>query len=168
MLIYKDMLTNVEVISDSMDPKPLVHNGVTIEGVFECESRMVPEGGDIDVGSDESFDDDVELVNNIAHPFEYMEMGFGKKSEMMGYFKAYLKKAKGALEEAGKDEAYIKTFMKQAKVFVGWCKEMFKELQFYMSEACEPDALLIFTYYKEGAATPTFVYMNWALEEEKC
>ena len=38
----------------------------------------------------------------------------------------------------------------------------------FMGESMDPDATLVFAYYKEGASNPTFLYPAYALKEEKC
>uniref|UniRef100_A0A6N2MY31 TCTP domain-containing protein n=1 Tax=Salix viminalis TaxID=40686 RepID=A0A6N2MY31_SALVM len=43
-----------------------------------------------------------------------------------------------------------------------------KELQFFVGESMHDDGCLVFAYYKDGAADPTFLYFALALKEVKC
>ncbi len=38
----------------------------------------------------------------------------------------------------------------------------------FLGESMNPEASLAFAYYKEGAADPTFLFIKYALQEEKC
>ncbi|KAI3978973.1 hypothetical protein MKX01_016148 [Papaver californicum] len=43
-----------------------------------------------------------------------------------------------------------------------------KDLQFFVGESMHDDATMVFAYYKEGAADPTFLYFAHSLKEIKC
>ena len=45
---------------------------------------------------------------------------------------------------------------------------MAKELQVFTGPSMDPDATMVFAYYKEGADAPTFVYFKDALKAVKC
>jgi hypothetical protein len=43
-----------------------------------------------------------------------------------------------------------------------------KDLQFFVDESMHDDGSLVFAYYKDGAADPTFLYFAYALKKFKC
>ena len=45
---------------------------------------------------------------------------------------------------------------------------MAKELQVFTGPSMDPDATMVFAYYKEGADAPTFVYFKDAMKAVKC
>ena len=38
----------------------------------------------------------------------------------------------------------------------------------FTTESMDPDATMIYAYYKEGSSNPTFLYPVYALRAEKC
>ena len=38
----------------------------------------------------------------------------------------------------------------------------------FLGESMDSEASLAFAYYKDGAADPTFLFIKYALQEEKC
>lgn len=38
----------------------------------------------------------------------------------------------------------------------------------FTTESMDPDATMIYAYYKEGSSNPTFLYPVYALKAEKC
>lgn len=38
----------------------------------------------------------------------------------------------------------------------------------FLGESLDSDGSMVFAYYKEGAANPTFLFPKYALKEEKC
>ena len=71
MIIYKDIFSNDELLSDAYDAK------LVDDVIYEADCAMVNVGGDnIDIGANpsaEGGDDDVEegteMVNNVVHSF---------------------------------------------------------------------------------------------------
>lgn len=167
MIVYKDIFTGDEVLSDSFSVKPV--EGVP--GLIEVESAMVAVGGDVDIGCGNAFggggeeeetDSDVVKENNISGSsgFGYMEMPFGSKNEFKTWFKEYVRKLRQELKGAGVPVEDIKGFMDQAPTFFKWLLEKFDDLQFFVSKSMNPDGGIVFSYYKDGALTPTFIYIE--------
>ncbi|KAG9534405.1 hypothetical protein KCU79_g22183, partial [Aureobasidium melanogenum] len=103
MLIYKDVITGDEMISDSYDLKLV--DGV----VYEADCARITVGGDnIDIGAnpsaedggDEGADDATSSVIDIVHSFRLNETSFDKKS-YLGHLKQYMKKVKESMKEKG-------------------------------------------------------------------
>jgi hypothetical protein len=75
MLVYKDLFTDDEIISDSYPQRPVLNGEDEVPGLFEVDSRIVAVGGDnIDIGCGSEFgggdvdvavDDSIEKENNI-------------------------------------------------------------------------------------------------------
>ena len=53
-----------------------------------------------------------------------------------------------------------KRFMEEAPTFVKWLVDKYDDLEFFMGKSMNPDAGLIYSYYKDGALAPTFVYIK--------
>ncbi|KAG9619624.1 hypothetical protein KCU64_g22130, partial [Aureobasidium melanogenum] len=101
MLIYKDVITGDEMISDSYDLKLV--DGV----VYEADCARITVGGDnIDIGAnpsaedggDEGADDQTTSVIDVVHSFRLNETSFDKKS-YLGHLKQYMKKVKESMKE---------------------------------------------------------------------
>ena len=76
MLVFIDIFTQDEVMSDSYREMPVMDGEAVIPGMFEVDSQNVVVGGSaIDIGcrDDEVGADDVEKVNNISSS----QSGFG-------------------------------------------------------------------------------------------
>lgn len=51
-------------------------------------------------------------------------------------------------------------FMEEAPAFVKWLVDKYDDLEFFMGKSMNPDAGLVYSYYKDGALAPTFVYIK--------
>merc|ERR1712227_445703 len=89
-----------------------------------------------------------------------MEMPFGSKNEFKQWFKKYVRKLRQELKGAGTPVEEIKQFMEEAPNFFKYLLEKYDDLQFFVSKSMNPDGGIIFSYYKDGAMTPTFVYIE--------
>lgn len=104
MLVWQDIFTNDEVVSDANKPEPVKDSeGKEIPGLFMVQSRNVAVGSDaVDIGCGDAFgsgdqevDDSVETVNNISDAsigFAYTEITFASKTELKSYLKSYFRK----------------------------------------------------------------------------
>ncbi len=170
------------MISDSYKLNEVVDaDGNVVPELMECDSLTVGKGGEsIDIGAgnafggggaDEEVDDTVEKVNNIIDEsigFGYNEVPMGKKD-----LKDFLKSYCGAVRQMLKDDDSIpgpevKAFTQAAPEFCKFLLKKYDDLQYYMSPAFNPDGAVAFSYYKDGASNPTFVYIKKGLIEEKC
>jgi len=50
--------------------------------------------------------------------------------------------------------------MDEAPVFVKWLVDKFSDLEFFMTKSMNPDAGMVYAYYKDEAIAPTFVYIK--------
>jgi len=168
MIIYKDILTGDEMISDSYDLKEV--DGI----VYEADCAMITEGAvEVNIGAnasaeetEEDLDDTVVKVNNIVHSFRLQSTSFDKKT-YLAYLKGYMKAVKNALQEAGKDET-VKAFESGAQKYV---KEKllpnFKDFEFYTGESMNPDGMVALLNYREDGVTPYIIVWKHGVKEEK-
>lgn len=179
MLVWQDIFTDDEVMSDSFRNSPVKDaEGNVVGGMFQVESKTVAKGSDnIDIGCGDAFgggdnevDDSVETVNNVIDDvlgFGYVETGFDTKAELKTYLKSYFRKCMKHLKSTNADDEKLSAFKSDAQEIVKYLVSMFKELQFYMFKACDSEAGLAYAYYPEGALAPTFLYITWGLKEVK-
>ncbi|GMH59658.1 hypothetical protein TrST_g2977 [Triparma strigata] len=182
MIIYKCRITGDEMLSDAYKILPVVgDDGEEVPGLMEIESQIVAKGGEeIDIGggdafggggADEAVDDTIEKVNNVVDEtigFAYTECPMGKK-DLKEYLQAYCKQVRGLLKDddkvAGPD---VKAFTQSAGAFCKFLLTKAGDLEYYMTPAFNPEGSMAFSYYKDGALAPTFVYIKMGLLEEKC
>lgn len=166
MIIFKDIFSNDELLSDAYDVKEV--DGV----IYEADCAMVKVGGDdIDIGANPSAEDGgddleegVELVNNVVHSFRLQPTAFDKKS-FLTYIKGYMKAVKGKLQESKPDE--VAAFEKGAQTYVKKVIGSFKDWEFYTGESMDPDAMVIMLNYREDGTTPFVAIWKHGIEEEK-
>ncbi|KAK1510529.1 translationally-controlled tumor protein, partial [Colletotrichum costaricense] len=169
MIIYKDIITGDEIISDSYDLKDI--DGI----VFEADCAMITEGAvSVDTGANASAEEadegteDAEIkVNNIVHSFRLQSTQFDKKS-FLGYLKGYMKTVKTALQEKNAPAEKITAFEKGAQKYV---KETllpnFKDFEFYTGESMNPDGMVVLLNYREDGVTPYIIVWQHGLEGMK-
>ncbi|SPO04518.1 probable IgE-dependent histamine-releasing factor [Cephalotrichum gorgonifer] len=169
MIIYKDIITGDEILSDSYDLKEVA--GV----VYEADCAMITLGAvEVDTGAnasaeeaEEALDDQAVKVNNIVNSFRYTETSFDKKS-YLSYLKGYMKAVKAALQEKGAPEEEIKAFESGAQKFV---KEhllpKFKDYEFFIGESMNPDGMVILLNYREDGVTPYVTVWKHGCSEMK-
>ncbi|KAI9668655.1 MAG: hypothetical protein M1831_001094 [Alyxoria varia] len=155
MIIYKDIITDDEIISDSYDLKE-------VDGaVYEADCKKTTVGGEqFDIGAnpsaeeqEETADDKAETVIDIVHAFRMTETSFDKKS-YLSHLKDYMKKVKKAMEDKGASEDEIKNF---ESVAAGYAKKIvanFKDYEFFIGESMNPDGMVILLNYREDGVTP--------------
>ncbi|KAK1984781.1 Mss4-like protein [Colletotrichum cereale] len=169
MIIYKDILTEDEIISDSYDLKDI--DGI----VYEADCAMITEGGvNVDIGANASAEEaeegveDTEVkVNNIIRSFRLQSTQFDKKG-YLAYLKGYMKAVKAALQEKGAPAERITAFEKGAQTYV---KEKllpnFKDFEFYTGESMNPDGMVVLLNYREDGVTPYIIVWQHGLTEMK-
>merc|ERR1711976_656277 len=162
MLVYQDVFTNQEVLSDSFTP------------IFEEDNVIVKvhsrytnkdNAGDVDIGCGNAFgggeeeqggDEPEEKVNNIEYNFGLVETPFSKK-DLLSYMKVYLKK-KSYLEENGKADR-VEAFQARSQAFI---KRVIGDLEnwtFYLPSNESMDGGLVFSCGEDEAAPgPVFYY----------
>ncbi|TPX18547.1 uncharacterized protein E0L32_011585 [Thyridium curvatum] len=169
MIIYTDILTGDEIISDSYDLK------LVDDIVYEADCAMITEGGvEVDIGAnasaeeaEEALEDQAVKVNNIVHSFRLQSTSFDKKS-FLGYLKGYMKAVKAALQEAGKSAEEVKAFETGASKFVkDTLLPNFKDYEFYTGESMNPDGMVVLLNYREDGVTPYIMVWKHGLKETK-
>ncbi|KAF1995644.1 microtubule/calcium-binding protein [Amniculicola lignicola CBS 123094] len=168
MIIYKDLITGDEILSDSYDIKE-------IDGVaYEADCKRITVGNDnIDIGAnpsaeegDEGLEDTAQTVIDVVHSFRLNETSFDKKS-YLSHLKSYMKKIKEALAAKGAPEEEIKAFEKGAAVFAKKVIGGFKDYEFLIGESMDPDGMVILLNYREDGVTPYVTVWKHGLTEMK-
>ncbi|KAF2845937.1 translationally controlled tumor protein-like protein [Plenodomus tracheiphilus IPT5] len=168
MLIYKDILTGDEIISDSYDLKEV--DGV----VYEADCKKINVGGEsFDTGGnasaeeqEEGVEDTVEQKIDVVYSFRLNETGFDKKGYLT-YLKGYMKSVKAALEKEGADAAAIKDFETKAGAYAKKIIGNFKDYEFYTGESMDPDGMIVLLNYREDGTTPYVTVWKHGLKEIK-
>merc|ERR1712137_58407 len=168
MIIYKDIITEGEIISDSYDIKEI--DGV----VYEADCRKITIGGEtFDTGAnasaeeaEEGADDQQETKIDVVHSFRLNETGFDKKGYLT-YLKGYMKSVKEALKNKGADEATIKDFESKAAGYAKKIISNFKDYEFFTGESMNPDGMIVLLNYREDGVTPYVTVWKHGLEEMK-
>lgn len=168
MLVYQDLLTGDELLSDSFPYKEL-HNGV----LWEVEGKWVVKGAvDVDIGAnpsaegggeDEGVDDQAVKVVDIVDTFRLQEQPPFDKKQFVTYMKRYIK-----LLTAKLDDEKAEVFKKNVEAATKFLLSKLSDLQFFVGESMHDDGTVVFAYYKDGASDPTFLYFAHALKEIKC
>ncbi|KAK9146949.1 hypothetical protein Sjap_006852 [Stephania japonica] len=168
MLVYQDLVTGDELLSDSF-PYKEIENGA----LWEVEGKWVVKGAvDFDIGAnpsaegggeDEGVDDQAVKVVDIIDTFRLQEQPSFDKKGFVTYMKRYIKVLSGKLEGEQKDD-----FMKKIEGATKFLLPKLKDLQFFVGESMKDDGGLVLAYYKDGATDPTFLYFAHGLKEIKC
>ncbi|EUC37738.1 hypothetical protein COCCADRAFT_22713 [Bipolaris zeicola 26-R-13] len=168
MIIYKDIITGDEIISDSYNLKE-------IDGVaYEADCSKITVGGEtFDTGAnasaeeqEEGADDTAETKIDVVYSFRLNETGFDKKGYLT-YLKGYMKAVKEALKADGADDAAIKEFETRAQSFAKKIIANFKDYEFYTGESMNPDGMIILLNYREDGVTPYVTVWKHGLKEMK-
>lgn len=168
MLVYQDILSGDELLSDSF-PYKEIQNGM----LWEVEGKWVFQGAvNVDIGAnpsaeggddDEGVDDQAVKVVDIADTFRLQEQPAFDKKQFVTFMKRYIKLLTPKLE-AEKQELFKKNIEGATKFLLS----KLSDLQFFVGESMQDDAGLVLAYYKEGATDPTFLYFAYGLKEVKC
>ncbi|KAG6508970.1 translationally-controlled tumor protein homolog [Zingiber officinale] len=168
MLVYQDLLSGDELLSDSF-PYKEIENGM----LWEVEGKWVVKGAvDVDIGAnpsaegggeDEGVDDSAIKVVDIVDTFRLQEQPPFDKKQFVTFIKRYIKLLTPKLDE-GKQELFKKHIEGATKFLL----PKLKDLQFFVGEGMHDDASVVLAYYKDGAVDPTFLYFAYGLKEIKC
>jgi len=168
MIIYKDVITGDEIISDSYNLKE-------IDGVaYEADCKKITIGAEnIDIGAnpsaeegDEAVDDNAQTVIDVVHSFRLAETQFDKKS-YLSHLKTYMKKVKEAMQKKGASEDEVKEFEKGAQGFAKKIVGNFKDYEFLIGESMDPDGMVVLLNYREDGITPFVTVWKHGLSEMK-
>lgn len=166
MLIYTDIISNDELLSDAYDIKEV--DGV----VYEADCAMIQvRNGDVDIGANpsaeggaEELEDGVETVNNVVNSFRLQQTQFDKKS-FLTYIKGYMKAVKAHLAEHNPDQ--VEVFEKGAQAYVKKVIGSFKDWEFFTGESMDPDAMVVLLNYREDGTTPYVAVWKHGVKETK-
>lgn len=166
MIIYKDIISGDELLSDAYNIKEVD------DVIYEADCAMVKVGGDsVDIGAnpsaeggDEELDDGAEIVNNVVYSFRLQPTGFDKKS-FLTYIKGYMKAIKAKLQESNPDA--VPTFEKGAQAYVKKIIGSFKDWEFFTGESMDPDGMVVMLNYREDGTTPFVAIWKHGVSEEK-
>ncbi|GAV74917.1 TCTP domain-containing protein [Cephalotus follicularis] len=168
MLVYQDLLTGDELLSDSF-PYKEIENGI----LWEVEGKWVTQGAvDVDIGAnpsaegaedDEGVDDQAVKVVDIVDTFRLQEQPPFDKKQFVAYIKKFIKVLTPKLDEENQTK-----FKKNIEGATKYLLSKLSDLQFFVGESMHDDSTLVLAYYKEGATDPTFLYFAHSLKEVKC
>ncbi|RKF76486.1 Translationally-controlled tumor protein-like protein [Golovinomyces cichoracearum] len=155
MIIYTDIITGDEILSDSFPLKEV--DGI----VYECDCAMINlKGPTVDIGANpsaeeaiEDVDESAQTVNNIVNSFRLQSLGFDKKSYLQ-YLKGYMKMVKDKMTAKGISEEDITNFEKKAQIYAKKIIGKFKDYEFYTGESLDPNGMVILLNYREDGITP--------------
>jgi len=171
MIIYKDIFTGDELISDAFD-MTLVDD---IVYRVECSMITVRKGADVDIGANasteeaaETLEDGQETVNNVVHSFRLTQTGFDRKS-YISYLGGYMRGVKARLIDNGASPEEVKAFEDGAKKFVGTEMKgpLFKGWDFYIGESMDVNGMVVLLNFMPGSTTPYMIFWKHGLKEEK-
>ncbi|OIS97733.1 PREDICTED: translationally-controlled tumor protein homolog [Nicotiana attenuata] len=168
MLVYQDLLSGDELLSDSF-PYTELENGV----LWEVQGKWVVQGAvDVNIGAnpsaegadeDEGVDDQAIKVVDIVDTFRLQEQPSFDKKQFVAYMKKYIKNLTPKL--AAEQEEVFKNNIQGATKYL---LSKLSDLQFFVGESMADDTGMVFAYYKDGATDPTFLYLAHGLKEVKC
>jgi len=169
MIIYKDILSGDEMISD-------VYNLKEIDGVaYEADCRKITIGGEsfdtggnasAEGGDEEAGEEGTEQVIDVVHSFRLHSTGFDKKG-YLSYLKGYMKKVKEAMKEKGASDEEVSAFEKGAGAFAKKILGSFKDYEFFTGESMDPDGMIVLLNYREDGVTPYVTVWKHGLIEMK-
>jgi len=171
MLIYKDIITNSELGSDSYKRTDR-HGGV----IFELDGKLVLKGGDQIVldganpsaeEEQETLEESVVKVINIVDAHKLEQSPVDKKGFIKD-IKAYMKRIKTIMEGNGKSAEEVNAFQTNAEAAVKEILKSFQDYEVYRGEQdSDLEGMPVLCNYREDGVTPYLVYFTNGVIEEK-
>ncbi|XP_078439688.1 translationally-controlled tumor protein homolog [Wolffia australiana] len=165
MLVYRDLLTDDELLSDSF-PYKEIENGM----LWEVDGKWVTKSPiEVDIaanpsakGSDEeeTVEDKAVKVVDIVDSFLLQEKTSFDKTQFRAYMEQYADKLASKLH--GKKQDELKQRMDGA---IKYIESRLEKMQIFVGESMHENTSPVFAYCKEGATDPTFLYLAYALTE---
>jgi len=166
MIIYKDIITDDEVVSDAYDLKEI--DDIAYE--VDCKMITIKEGA-VDIGANASAEEATEeledgsvTVNNVVYSFRLQASQFDKKTYLT-YLKGYMKAVKAHLQKRKPER--VDAFEKGAQAFAKKIVANFKDYEFYTGESMNPDGIVLLLNYREDGVTPYLTIWRDGLSEMK-
>ncbi|CCK68378.1 Tma19p KNAG_0A07250 [Huiozyma naganishii CBS 8797] len=166
MKIYKDIISNDELLSDAYDLQLV--DGVIYEADCVRWSKSVG----------------TTSISVPTHPLKPVTRTLKKVLRLsttlftlsdcsqllstevfLTYIKGYMKSIKAKLQESNPDE--VATFEKGAQTYVKKVIGSFKDWEFYTGESMDPDAMILMLNYREDGTTPFVAMWKHGVVEEK-
>ncbi|GBG26691.1 Translationally-controlled tumor protein-like [Hondaea fermentalgiana] len=175
MIVYTDIASGDQVLSDSYVQEPLKFNGAELEGLTVVQSKMINKDvGDIDIGAnasaeeaDAGTDDAAQMVNQLVDK----ETGFSyegpielKKAEFAVMYKKFCKDTKDKIVEKGDKPG---PFMKSAKAFLELLNAEFKNFEIYQTSSFTSPVVAWWDDQANELGAPKFIYFTHAMIAEK-
>merc|ERR1711939_447043 len=168
MIIYNDLITGDELISDSYNLKE-------VDGaVYEADCSKITIGGEsVDIGAnpsaeeaDEGTDDNKQQVIDVVHSFRLNETSFDKKS-YLSHLKGYMKEVKKKMKDNGAGDDQVTEFEKNASAYAKKIIANFGDYEFLIGESMNPDGMVILLNYREDGMTPYVTIWKHGVKEQK-
>ena len=149
MIIYRDIISDDEVLSDSFKAE-------TIEDVvYKVKTAKILDEDDPDAG---------EFVN-LVKIHDLREVQYDKKTYGM-QVKGYMAKVVAHLEKSKPDRVAV--FKKNAQEFiVKTVMANFSEFQFFSGKEMNPEGMVLLSRWEEGDVSPTFYVWKDGVNAEK-
>ena len=167
MLVWKDILSGDEMVSDSYP-----HKLTMGDACLEVKAKMITKGNE-DFGIENNDEDggalenNAEQVINVVDAGKLIEVQGWTKKEFTVYVKAYLKKIVAHLKENGKEDR-VPDFQKGATELTKFILGKWDEMQIFCGESNDLEGAFGFAYWADGDTDgPTFLFFADGLKEEK-
>ncbi|KAL8291804.1 hypothetical protein RQP46_002062 [Phenoliferia psychrophenolica] len=157
MLLYTDVLTGDEMITDAFDlleVDDIVYEKPGVELIWlPCTHRINTGGNASAEEAPEELMEGESQVNNVVHSFRLASTQFDKKSYLT-YLKGYMKGIKAHLAETNPER--VPAFEKAAAAFAKKVIGSFGDWEFYTGESMNPDGMVALLNYRADGTTPYF------------
>ncbi|XP_018646338.1 Translationally-controlled tumor protein homolog (TCTP) (Histamine-releasing factor), putative [Schistosoma mansoni] len=169
MIVYKDMITEDEMFTDSHCPR------VVADFFYEVDSRFTTVSSNVDGrliganpsgegGEDENVDDTSKRVIDLVHANGFISVPFDQKS-YKAHLNLYLKTIIERLQKTDPDK--VPLLKSQVNKYMKNVLDNFDQYEFYMGPSSNPDAMIVLMNFREDGMTPYFVFFKDGLTQEK-
>ncbi|OQE30081.1 hypothetical protein PENSTE_c002G03029 [Penicillium steckii] len=162
MIIYTDIFTGDELISDSYNMKEV--DGI----VYEVDCNTIQIGGNnnsgIGVGSSTEGEGEEMATFDIVNSFNLNKVSFGEKSYLYEV-RDYLRSVSNHLKRSSKSEDEMKEFQTRAKAFLNKVLDNFGDYSFYVGQSEQYEGMIALLSYREDGVTPFLTYWKHGLKE---
>ncbi|MCJ1481193.1 hypothetical protein MMC06_001349 [Schaereria dolodes] len=189
MIIYKDVVSGDEIISDTWELKEIddVVYEIDCKKLLKISAMLLSLSLNlvraIDIGANPSAEEQEEALEegskqviDVVDAFRLNFLGdeasgtrlFGTKKDYMSQLKTYLKKVIEKLKENGADEDAVKKFQTGAQNY--YTKKIapnFKDFDFYTGESMDTDGMVVLLNYRDDGITPYVTIWKYGLTEMK-
>lgn len=157
MLVYTDLISGDQVLSDKFPWKALDYEGETLEGIMYVQSKQV-----FNASEDEKYND----VADENAGFGYQGPLDIRTSEFIALYKVWSRAVQEKLESS---EVRPGPFLKSTKVFMDFLKREFKNFELYAPKSSNKKTFIVGWWDDEAKSrgAPKFIYFKYALKEEK-